>query len=163
MAKITRPLTTIVHDLRRAKNDKTYPVKLRITYQREQCYYSTGINLTEKDYVRMNGPRPRSPFTEYKRQIDDLKYRADDLIKDMEGFSFKAFDALFLEGKPETTDLKTIFNAHIDLLNASSKVGTASLYKNTIQSLTKYKPGCRITDVTKEWLEGYEAWMLSPA
>jgi len=178
MAKLTRPLTAIVHDVRRAKADKTdpvklrlarakvektYPVKLRITYQRAQRYYSTGINVSAEDYQKMNGQRPRSPFAEYKRRNDDLKYRADDLIKSMGSFNFRDFDALFLDAKPGTTDLKTIFNSYIDALNENDKVGTAALYKNTIQSLIKYRPECRITDITKEWLEGYEAWMLLPS
>jgi integrase/recombinase XerD len=163
MAKLTRPSTTIVHDLRRAKAGNAYPVKLRITYQREQRYYSTGINLNEEDYQRMNGQRPRSPFAEYKRRTDNLKYRADDLIKDMESFNFRDFEALFIDAKPGITDLEVVFNNHIASLTANDKVGTAALYKNTIQSLIKYKPGSRITDISKEWLEGYEAWMLAPA
>ncbi len=163
MAKLTRPLTAIVHDLRRAKAGKAYPVKLRITYQREQRYYSTGVNLTEEDYQRMNGQRPRATFAEHKRRTDNLKYRADDLIKDMASFNFRDFDAMFLDAKPGTTDLEIIINAYIDVLTANDKVGTAALYKNTIQSLIKYRPSCRITDITKEWLKGYEAWMLTPA
>jgi integrase/recombinase XerD len=129
MAKLTRPLTAIVHDLRRVKADKTYPVKLRITYQKKQCYYSTGISLSEKDYQKMNGERPRSLFAEYKRRTDDLKYRADDMIKSMEGFSFRGFEALFLEVKPGTTDLEVIFTAHIATLNTANRVGTAGFIR----------------------------------
>jgi integrase len=163
MAKITYPLTAIVNDLRRPKADKTYPVKLRITYQRDQKYYSTGIDVTKADYERMNGQRPRPPFDEYKRLTDEMKYKAEDLIKDMGPFSFPAFEAVFLEVKSEATDLQSLFDAHIDWLNASGKVGTAALYKNTIQSLVKFKQGCRVTDITKDWLEDYEKWMLTPS
>lgn len=49
-------------DQRRQKQDGTYPVKLRVTYQRQQRYYSTGINLTGEQWAKVNSLKPREDF-----------------------------------------------------------------------------------------------------
>ncbi|RYY92997.1 MAG: hypothetical protein EOO11_20475, partial [Chitinophagaceae bacterium] len=56
-----KPTTAIVLDKRRAKKDGRYPIKLRITFLRDQQYYGTGINLTKEDFdqVEHQGLRRR--------------------------------------------------------------------------------------------------------
>lgn len=161
MAKINYPTTAIILDKRYQRADKTYPVKLRVTFRQKQSYYPTNINLTEEDYDRMNGPRPRLAFQEIKRKTYEEKFRADDIIRDLRDFSFQAFNARFLAPKNLTTDLSSLFRAYWEKLQADGKAeGTIALYKTTLASITRFHPGCQITDITVEWLKEYENWML---
>lgn len=161
MAKINYPTTTIILDKRYQRADKTYPIKLRVTFRQKQFYYPTNINLTEEDYDRMNGPRPRLAFQEIKRKAYEEKFRADDIIQELRGFSIQAFNARFLAPKNLTTDLSSLFKAYWEKLQADGKAeGTIALYKTTLASITRFHPGCQITDITVGWLKKYETWML---
>ena len=40
-------------DKRRMKTDETFPIKLRVTFERKQKYYSTQYDLTEKIFNRI--------------------------------------------------------------------------------------------------------------
>ncbi len=45
--------TATVLDNRRKKQDGTFPVKLRVTFERKQQYYPTPCDLTEKEFERV--------------------------------------------------------------------------------------------------------------
>ncbi|MFO7923127.1 MAG: Arm DNA-binding domain-containing protein, partial [Bacteroidales bacterium] len=40
----------IIHDTRREKKDETYPVKFRITHQRQRIYFKAGYDLTVEEW-----------------------------------------------------------------------------------------------------------------
>ena len=61
--------TAIILDKRRLRQDGTYPVKLRVTHDRKQRYYSTKISLTESDFERVMGLRPRKEFKEVRIRL----------------------------------------------------------------------------------------------
>ena len=159
--KINRPSTAIVLDTRYKKTDKTYPIKLRVTFRQKQYYYPTGIYLTQGDYDRVNGQKPRPAFQETKRKVYDEKFRADDIIDDLKDFSIEAFEKKFLAPKATSTDLKALFEAYCTKLSADGKaIGTIALYKTTLSSITKFHHGCKVTDITISWFKSYEKWML---
>ncbi|MBI1341797.1 MAG: tyrosine-type recombinase/integrase [Terrimonas sp.] len=161
MAKINRPSTSIVLDTRYQRTNKTYPVKLRLTFRQKQYYYPTNIYLTQADFDRMNGPKPRVAFQELKRKAYDEKYRADDIIEDLRDFSIQAFEAKFLAPKNLTTDLSSLFESYWKKLQTDGKAeGTIALYKTTLSSILKFHPHCQVTDITVSWLKSYENWML---
>ena len=45
---MTSAKTATVLDTRKIKKDNTYPVKLRVTFERKQKYYPTPYDLTKK-------------------------------------------------------------------------------------------------------------------
>ena len=47
------PNYKIVLDLRRPKNNGLFPVKVRVTLNRVQKYYSIGLDLTTSDFERI--------------------------------------------------------------------------------------------------------------
>lgn len=50
---------TIVPDKHRIKDDITYPLKLRVTYQGERKYYGTGYNASLRNYSLMKENKVR--------------------------------------------------------------------------------------------------------
>ena len=73
--------TATILDTRRIKQDKTYPVKLRVTFERKQQYYSLPYNLTEKDFQRvMFNSRLSEEDKNLKRKIMAFENKAIDVI-----------------------------------------------------------------------------------
>ena len=162
MAKINKPTTTLFLDTRYQKKDGTFPYKLRITYRGKPQLYPTNIDMSLNDYQKLNGKKPRQKFQDIKRRAEELKYRADDIIQKMGDFTFPAFDSLFLKPKNLTTDLATLFKNYIKKLEDSGMaIGTIKLYESSINSINKFRTGCRVTDITVDWLIQYQNFMLN--
>ena len=52
--------TAIILDTRREKKDKTYPVKIRVTYDQKYKKYGTKYTLNESDYKTITSNNFRS-------------------------------------------------------------------------------------------------------
>jgi len=53
---------TIVPDKRKIKDDVTFPLKLRITYQGKRKYYATGCHASLNDYSLINRKHIHNDF-----------------------------------------------------------------------------------------------------
>ena len=109
--------TAIILDTRRAKNDGTYPVKLRITYERKRVYYPTGENLSQEDFDKAMGERPRAEHKDRSIQFAAMESRAVEIIQSMATFSFKSFDELYGNTKrPNRTCAFVLMDNHYHLI-----------------------------------------------
>ncbi len=148
---------------RRRKTSKGYPVKLRVTFNRQPRYYTTGVYLSESDFDKLNSINPRGKLKEVKIQLESIEGKAINILKDIEqNFSFDKFKELYFS-KPKSTDLIHVFDEVIDKLKEESRVGTASSYNNAKESFKKFKGRDRkiqFEEITKEWLNQYQDYML---
>ena len=72
--------TAIILDTRRAKKDGTYPVKLRVTFERKQQYYTTPHDLTKNDFKRaIYGERQTKAEKILKGKIEDFENKAPEI------------------------------------------------------------------------------------
>lgn len=155
--------TQIVLDQRTAKKGGTFPVKLRITFQRKQKYYALNKDLTPDEFSKVNSPKPRSEYKELKLFFEAFEGEATKIINELKAFSFETFEKRFYEEAKTSTDRSNVcevIQIKIDALKAEGRVGNASTYqclKNSIQSFQK-----KITfeDITVDWLKRYEKYML---
>jgi integrase/recombinase XerD len=153
--------TASIHfDTRRAKDGNRYPLKLRITYLRKRKYYALGIDLTPREWEKMNAPRPRGDLKEAKDKAYQEMERADVIIGSLDSFSFSVFETRYFKAKPQALDLKTAFQTYCEALNEEKRIGTAESYNSALTSLMAFKKGLLITDITPEFLHRYEGWML---
>ena len=81
--------TAMVLDTRRSKKDGTFPVKLRVTFERSQKYYATGVSLTKDDYEKLISPKPRGELKDIKLFLNSIEEKAIDTINSIEDFSFQ--------------------------------------------------------------------------
>src|SRR3982751_6166081 len=88
LAYTMRATTAIILDTRRQLKNGTYPVKLRITHNREQKYYSTAFNLTKEDFEKCQGGKPRQDFKDISLKLQAIERKAADIIKDLELFTW---------------------------------------------------------------------------
>ena len=89
--------TQIFLDTRRIKKDKTYPVKLRVTFQRKTNLYSTDLSLTKKDFALANAENPKPPFKDIKFDLMEIEQKAVKIIGKLTQFTFPVFERKFLE------------------------------------------------------------------
>jgi len=50
---------SIVHDTRRCKRNGLFPVKYRITFNRKQLYYPSGIDLSKDEWSELPATKKR--------------------------------------------------------------------------------------------------------
>lgn len=156
-----KPTTSIYFDTRRIKADNKYPLKLRITHFRERKYYSIGIDLTLQEWEKVNSPKPRGDLKKIKAKTIQELGKADSIMDKMEAFSFLAFEKEYLRTTAKKSlDLTSAFDTYIAELTAQQRINSAESYRNALTSLTGFRKQLLLTDITPEFLNNYEKWML---
>lgn len=159
---IRKASTAIIHDTRSMKKDNSYPVKLRVTYERKQKYYPTGKDLTIEEYEKVFAEKPRKEHKTIKLYLQSIEHKAEEVIKNLNQFSFDEFEKKFLAKK---TDERSVFAAYqrtIDKLYNEGRAGNADALECSMESIKKYvkKPSLTFDAVTVDFLKGYEKYML---
>lgn len=154
--------TCTLLDTRRKKNDNSYPVKLRVTFDRKQKYYATPYDLGEDEFKRvMFGQRLSEDDKTLKKRISAFENKATDIIKDIPVFSWKIFEKYYLANRGTKNTISQAFKDYAKELREAGRIGTAVSYECAQSSLDKFMEGAKYTDVTPEFLNKYEKWMLS--
>jgi integrase/recombinase XerD len=158
----------IVLDTRRAKISGLFPVKIRVTFQREQKYFPvyapgkrTSLDLSPDDFTRVYGEKPRADFKEYRFYLDTIERRANNALEDLQAFSFAEFEAsLFGEQTAKKSGtLVEAFEAKIKLLLEQGRISSAKSYSSSLNSLTGFAPKVNFSDVGPQFLREYQFYM----
>jgi integrase/recombinase XerD len=150
----------MVPDIRRSKNNERFPLKLRITYKGERKYYASGYDATDSEWDVINSLDAKGKLRKIRNKIVEIEDDAEKCCSEIIPFSFRKFEYDFFERKIEFENVEAAFSAYIIQLRNNNQVGTADSYKTAISGLTKYKPNLKFDDVTPEFLEGFENWMI---
>lgn len=154
--------TKIIIDSRRPLKDNTYPIKIRVTYQRKQVYYSTPHSLSSIDFSNaMSGKKTRGDLKDVGFELQDYESKAAKIIRDLPAFTWELFEKYFLSDRIENNTLDNAFDNYITALEINHQIGTSVSYACAKRSLSKFKANLRFTDVTPDFLRSYEAWMLN--
>lgn len=157
---MSKVITGIILDTRRALSDGTYPVKLRLTYQGKRKYYNIDYFLTKEDYKKATGEKPRDDYKDLKIKFSDIEKEARELINSLPVFTFELFKKKFSD-KNDYSDLFTFFKRHIKELEKAGQVGTASTYVSAQNSFKEYykKSSLPFSSLTAKVLKEYENYM----
>ncbi|WP_162427895.1 site-specific integrase [Pontibacter pudoricolor] len=178
--------THIILDTRRVLKDGTFPVKLRVTHQRKQKYYPTGVSLALEDFERLNSNRPGRELKDIGLELQDIERKAVRVIEKLPSFSFEEFERrLQRSGSP--SEIFSAFDTAITRLRKAGRAATADNYESARNSLRRFASGKAFTPrkgktkaeiatllheeeknttplpfsrVTPDFLENYEEWML---
>lgn len=159
-AIIPKATSSIILDQRRMLKDGTYPVKIRITFQRKQVYYSTPFHLTPTDFEKTQGKRPRHPFDTIAESLKKFKDTADDIIKELHGFTWIDFEKNYLSNKGARDVVSLAFTERINQLRTAGQISTAVSYECAQKSLNGFLPDGKFIDFTPVKLGEYERIML---
>ncbi|HRO45131.1 site-specific integrase [Agriterribacter sp.] len=167
--------SSIVLDQRRELKDGTYPVKIRITFQRKQVYYSTPHALSEDYYkVALDIPlndkekKVRKPLSktiksklkEVGTELRSYENKAVAIIKELPSFTWQDFEKSFLTNRSAQDVVNLAFAERIRQLRAAGQIGTAVTYECAQASLNNFLPGAKFSDITPDKLNEYERFML---
>ncbi len=153
--------TVILLDQRRPKKDNTFPVKLRITFERKQKYYPTQFDLTEKEFEAiMYGQRKNDAAKQVFNSLQAYENKAREIINQLPFFSFETFEKKYYSNRAAKDTINDAFENYINELKAAGRIGTAVSYGCAQSSLKKFAKGAKFTDITPDFLRKYEKWML---
>jgi integrase len=152
--------TSIILDTRKQKKDGTYPVKLRVTYNRQQKYYPTKYSLTKDDFEKARSSKPRGDFKDMALHLHAVETKAINVIDSLPFFSWQMFDKQYITKLTGTASLSEVFDTYATQLRQEGRIGTAISYECAKRSLESFSAKLKFVDVTPELLRKYEKWMI---
>lgn len=161
-------------DTRRGKENKTYPLKLRVYYRfnKKVKLYSLNIDLTEEEYktVWLNPTNKslRGKNKELRLKLQAIETRANEEAEQMTVFDFAKFETKLFRKSSDKNSVKYHFEKAIEQYLKKNKIGTAESYKYTLKSLGEFslnQKKCTLEKltfdtITVDWLHDYERFML---
>jgi integrase/recombinase XerD len=152
-------------DLRRAKKDGRFPVKLYVWDGAAQIgkHYSTGIACSTTEFSdAWEKAKPRKEYQELRKKLDRILRKTDQSIDELETFSFEALDRLITTPKGERQNVFWHYEEIIKNLKTAGRIGTADSYRYAQNALMKYAKSERVMFklITPKWLQGFEDYMI---
>ncbi|MBK8483142.1 MAG: hypothetical protein IPL31_01980 [Saprospiraceae bacterium] len=141
-----KPTLDLVLIENRILRDGTFPVKLRVTYERCPVLIGLGISMKKEDYSRIwKSKAPRDEALTKKIQLHkDHIHRGNEILDQMEKEGIETFD--FEEFKDRFTGKKlkndsnilTMYEKIINELDSADQIGTAGTYRNSRRALVNF-------------------------
>ncbi len=154
--------TAIVLDKRtKRKRDNRHTVRLRVTYQRQQRYYSTKYVLTEEEFKKVMSPDSRGRNKTMRLTLNLIEKRAIEYIDRLPDFSFELFEYYLKSPKGKPT-INSVYESYIKQFKKEGRIGTAQGYQTSYNSLLKFrgKEIIYFSEIDKSFLYKFENWML---
>lgn len=160
-----QPTTRILLDKRQKRKDGTFPVRLRVTQNKTQKYFSLGITMTEEDWEKTTDQNAKKKHKETKIYLEKIEERAFGVIREIHPFSFEVFKQKFNGTSSSQKDALWVFQEYISGVSKEDRVRTADSYKNALVSIkgflaTKNRKNLSFDEITVDWLKSYEDWMI---
>lgn len=161
-----KPKASLYHETRRPLQEHpgAFPVAVQLYFDRKRVFVSTGIVLTPADFESVTKGNPRTnELKGIKSQLEEQIFRANSIIDDLKGkFSLPKAKKLFLDTDYQTdkNSVYTAFDAYTRELDANGQIKTSDSYKNAKKSLQSFEPVLFFSQITPEFLEAYEDWLI---
>lgn len=157
----TIPHVSIYLDKSRPKTNGKSSVKIKVTFNRKRKYYSCGIDLTSSEFEQiLFGKKRTMDQKDIKVKLEYFEKRAIDVIKALPIFSIDAFENAFLSDRNHYNSVAKAYSNYIEELKSENRLGTASNYQCSINSLENFQSNLTFADITPNFLKRYERWML---
>lgn len=141
------------------RGDAPYPLKLRLTHNRQSVYFSLNIRLDKEQWVGTAVVKHPSAAM-LNRQLLARKAEIDLKLYDLErdgkirGKSAAQIKKM-LEGDVEESD----FFAYFEKAMARRSKNTQKVYKDAMKRIKDYDAGCSFDGIDKDWLRGFDVWL----
>lgn len=107
-------LSIILDTRRMKKKTNKYPLKLRVTYDREPHYYPTIYELTEDDYGKLRSSNVGAALRVVRDKLKAIERSAEDAIKALDPFTFKEFERDYILDNPSFHQRRSIAEATVE-------------------------------------------------
>ena len=187
--KPTNQVTTaIMLEKRMPRKDGHYPVKLRVTFDRKQKFYTIryvpekiiedfteyqkfwirkvdkSISMTEQEFRRVRKDNPLEPYKTMTIYIQTQEKEAQDTIAMIKQFTFEVFEEKYFSQAKDDQDVFAAIESKANALRKDGRIGTAITYECTLNSLKNFtkKDKYPFREIAVMFLKEYEKWMLAP-
>lgn len=161
-----KPTLTYFFDTRSRLLDGNYPIKLTVYYGRQKKRYKTPFKATQEVYDRLLANRLRDESTkQLKRQTVSWLDKQTLIAERIVPFTFTDFENVFYAEKIQSRKIQlndgvnSIYEKHIQALNDEGRISTARSYQDSLTSMLSYKKNLKVSQITPDFLKGYEKWM----
>ena len=161
-----KPTLTYFFDTRSKLLDGNYPIKLTVYYGRQKKRYKTPFKATQEVYDRLLANRLRDESTkQLKRQTVSWLDKQTLIAESIVPFTFTDFENVFYAEKKQSRKIQlndgvnSIYEKHIQALKEEGRISTASSYGDSLTSMLSYKKNLKVSQITPDFLKGYEKWM----
>ena len=162
---------SIYLDTRRPKLNSKYPVKLRVysTRLHKQKLYPTVFNLMKEEFdSSWNNIKPRGSNKQLKLKLQAVEAKANEVAEGIIPFTFEQFERQLYRGYGEGININYHYSEVITNLRSNDQIGTADIYELSRKSLRHFESNhfgrefekLTFLDITPEWLENYEKYMI---
>ncbi|MEK6615104.1 MAG: phage integrase SAM-like domain and Arm DNA-binding domain-containing protein, partial [Bacteroidota bacterium] len=159
--------TAVVLETRTPLKDGRYPVKLRVTHNRQRRYFSlrdksgNRIAFFQDEFKKVKGEKPRGEFKDMAVYLSELENIAIDTIKELSVFSFEGFEKRFFGRHGDQQDLFIMLKNSTDKLKTENRISTAISYECAFNSLKTFteKSTLLFDKIDISFLSKYEKWM----
>lgn len=149
-------------------NPGRFPVKLYVNFDDNDRGYGLKprIALTPEEWIKINSRWLQNPeLKKVRNELVKQKARAAEIVEVLgSNFTHKVFQVLFnKKGKVIAKANKNVYRAfrqQIDILDAEGREGTKNNFRDALNSFRKYRKKLVFNDITVQFLEGYESYML---
>lgn len=162
----------VILDTRRPKQSGLFPVKLRVTFQRKQKYYpviikdaqeeKTPFDLSQDDFDKTFGAKPRGDFKAHREYLDELKSKANRIADNLPFFTFERFEAAYFDqqaNNPKSANLAEAYNSKIQELIEDGRISSSRGYEMSRNSLLGFRENLKFYDITPDFLRRYKKQM----
>ncbi len=161
-----KPTLTYFFDTRSMLLDGNYPIKLTVYFGRQKKRYKTPFKATQEVYDRLLANRLRDESTkQLKRQTVSWLDKQTLITESIVPFTFTDFENVFYAEKTQSRKIQlndgvnSIYEKHIQALKDEGRISTASSYQDSLTSMLSYKKNLKVSQITPDFLKGYEKWM----
>ncbi|EKT3967447.1 site-specific integrase [Flavobacterium psychrophilum] len=148
-------------DTRKINIRGNYPVKIRVTYKRARTHYSTGKELTIKEWESLSSIKSRELKT-IRESIENSFSLVKSNVETLAEKGNFSFDILNLRLSKTTGDsLNIAFRLRIENLLKEDRIGSMLVSQNVINNIELFG-GTNIffESVTIDWLKKFEKYLL---
>jgi len=168
-----KPSTKIILDKRRAKNDDTYPLSLRVTHKRIPLYITLGYSVDSKHWDQASQSvtsecKKYKNLTRVNNEIQSKRIEADKIIDllsitgELEKLSAAELKSKILNKSTRVT-VKSFTQEIINQLKFAKKLGNASVYEQSLSFLDRHAnhPDITFEELNFSMLKKLEAGHLA--
>ena len=145
-----------VIDTSHPKKNGLFPVRIRVTYRRRLCYYTTGKDLTAEEWEILPATKARA-LVAVRKDIESSYQIVRAAVEELAASGGFSLDALNNRLKGAASDtVNTMFRAKIEELKKVGRVGSMLVYDNVQKGLERFAGAhIRFEAVTVSWLGRY--------
>lgn len=178
--------TEIILEKRKPRKDNKYPVKLRVTFKREQRYYSLrysvknkrpeeitdyerywaksaekGISMTVEEFKKARTANSKEPYKTMFIYLNELEAIARDIKVALHPFTFLAFQKKYFQQPGCDLNIIDKLLDYSKEIRLKGRISSADLFDFTAISLQKFTGSDNLpfNEVTVDFLHSYENWM----